>query len=209
MILQAFAVYFAHLDELWQFHTSFCALIVLEAALLVSWFALETQPEVPLLVKLGSLVVLGTTLFLIFWVSEMYLDSLNPYTKPIFLLAIFCRCLIGSDIGYQLSVSFTQRNTDSPFVRTVWNPSSSDTIANVRKTAQKNQLHYDINDMIFRAKLEDKHNEALQEVNQLKEQLKKKAYAKHYLSLAQINARLSGDVQEATSQKTVGTQACT
>lgn len=121
---------------------------MLEATLLVSWFIVETQPDVPFSIKMSSLVILGVTLTAIFWVSEAYTDSLNSPLKSIFLVSIFCRCLARSGIVQE------------------------------RKRAD-----------------DENKKDALLDVETLKKQLIQKAYAKHNLALAQLNARLKSQLK--------------
>ena len=181
LIIQAFATYFADLNTLWQFHVSFSALVLIEASLVVSWFALETQVEVPRAIKFVSAVILLCILGVIFIVSEMYIGGVSQPMKALFLSAIFIRCLIASPLP-------------APFVQSKRNRLSSrkELIAEMRKTAEQNQRLSVVNDMIDRALLRERQKQALKEVAILKLKLIQRAYAKHNLAMAQINASIQG-----------------
>ena len=110
LVFQAFSVYFEHLNELWQFHVSYSALILLEASLIVSWFALETQHEVPSILKLISAGFLFCILALILIVSELYIGGENYEIKALFLSTIFVRCLLSTLLPTHLRFSISIRS---------------------------------------------------------------------------------------------------
>lgn len=179
LVVHAFNAYFSDLNALWQFHVSFSAMVLLEASLLVCWFALETQHEVPVLIKAVSGSILLGILMLVFTVSESYMGNGNHMLKAIFLGTIFFRTLLSSTLN-----SHTR-------YRDALAPTSSKVIFEMKRTAEKNQRLALINDMFERARLKEKQYEALEEVQLLKQNLIQRAYAKHHLAMAQLYARRS------------------
>ena len=178
LVFQAFSVYFEHLNELWQFHVSYSALILLESSLIVSWFALETQHEVPWVLKLLSAACLLCILSLIFIVSMMYLGGDNLELKALFLSIIFLRCLLSTLVPIRIRFRASARSVSRKVA-----------IHQLKVENQKKQHVRVVNDMIDRALLKHKQKKALKEVEILKRQLIERAHAKHNLAMAQMNAK--------------------
>jgi|GEM_PF-5326283 len=179
LLFQAFSVYFEHLNELWQFHVSYSALILLEASLIVTWFALETQHEVPWILKLLSATCLLCILSLIFIVSMMYLGEDNLELKALFLSIIFLRCLLSTLAPIRIRFQASARSVSRKVA-----------IQQLKVENQKKQHVRVVNDMIDRALLKHKQKKALKEVEILKKQLIERAHAKHNLAMAQMNANV-------------------
>lgn len=179
LIFQAFSTYLAHLNTLWQFHVSYSAFIVLEASLIVTWFALETQVEVPKTIKVVASILLLAILGLIFFVSEIYISGVNPQLKTLLFSLIFLRCVVASSFpSYVLSWAKELRRSRKAI------------LAAMKCESEKTQRLMAMNDMIDRALLREKQKEALKEIKQLKHQLITRAYAKHNLAIAQMNANV-------------------
>lgn len=179
LVFQAFSVYFEHLDELWQFHVSYSAFILLEASLIVSWFALETQHEVPSLLKIISAGFLFCILSLVLVTSELYIGGGNYELKALFLSTIFVRCLLSTLLPIHLRFPASTRSNSKKAI-----------IRELMLENQKKQHVRSVNDMIDRALLKHKQKKALNEVEVLKRQLIERAHAKHNLAMAQMNAKM-------------------
>ena len=178
LIFQAFSAYLDHLNILWQFHVSYSAFILLEASLIVTWFALETQVEVPKTIKLVASILLLAILGVIFFVSEMYISGVNLHLKTLLFSFIFLRCIIASSFPVYVFARVKEHRRTRKL-----------TLIAMRKQSEQTQRLIAMNDMIDRALLLEKQKEALREVKQLKHQLITRAYTKHNLALAQLNAK--------------------
>ena len=184
LVFQAFSVYFEHLNELWEFHVGYSAFILLEASLIVTWFALETQHEVPRILKLFSAGSLFCILALILIVSELYTGGDNYELKVLFLSTIFVRCILSTLLPLDLR-----------FPESAKSKAKKEIIRELKLENQRKQKVRTVNDMIDRALLKHKQKKALKEVEILKRQLIERAHAKHNLAMAQMNAEMHNTSQ--------------
>ena len=175
MLVQAFADYFAVLNTQWQFNASYTSLILIEALLMVSWLGVETHYEVPKLLKFISGLVLLGTLSVIFAVSGLYLGWDRFELKGLFLSLIFLRCTLSA-----ISPAVLQQRKVMTGVA----------LLELRVRSKRKQQLLTLRHTSQCESLNDKQKEALQEIEQFKKDLIKRAQAKHLLDMAQIRARV-------------------
>ena len=190
---------FAHLDAPWQLIVTFGALMLVEGAFVLTWFALDTQRKAPMAMKVSWSVTLVTI-----YIALLAIGIVNGEGTAGWAFRLVLGIMIGKSV-YEAGVYEVLRNSR----KSDRNINHAYSVRKLKRKVERqkainaiidanNEAAYrrELNDRVDRARLDAEHEAAMLGVAVHRSTLLERIHAKDSLARGQFLASLARDQKE-------------